>query len=113
MPLAPASAGCRGWRSRPRILSTRSWARGSLEAASRDSFGRHPLENFSRRRRALARVKKSASPAPTRPLREFWEPTDLSGAEFADELSDYFALPRLSLPQLLTTPPRLDGFSRR
>ncbi|HEX9208888.1 MAG TPA: type II/IV secretion system protein, partial [Bradyrhizobium sp.] len=63
--------------------------------------------------RAHARVGNSASPALTRPLREFWETTDLSAAEFADELSDYFALPRLSLPQLLTTTPRLDGFSRR
>lgn len=63
--------------------------------------------------RAHAHVDKSANPALTRPLRELWEATDLSAAEFADEVSDYFALPRLSLPQLLAGTPRLDGFSRR
>ena len=80
---------------------------------SADSFRQHLIEKYSLPPRAHARVEKSASPALTRPLREFWEATDLSAAEFADELSDYFALPRLSLPQLLTTTPRLDGFSRR
>ena len=63
--------------------------------------------------RARARVEKSANPALTRPLRELWEATDLSAAEFADEVSDYFGLARLGLPQLLATTPCLDGFSRR
>ncbi|WP_456686387.1 GspE/PulE/PilB domain-containing protein, partial [Bradyrhizobium sp. P5_C11_2] len=58
-------------------------------------------------------MEKPANPALTRPLREFWEATDLSAADFADEVADYFALLRLSLPQLLATTPRLDGFSRR
>lgn len=80
---------------------------------SADSFRQHLLEKFSLPPRAHVRVERSANPALTRPLREFWEATDLSAAEFADELSDYFALPRMSLPQLLTTTPRLEGFSRR
>lgn len=78
-----------------------------------DSFRQHLLEKYSLPSRAHVGVEKAANPALTRPLREFWEATDLSAAEFADELSDYFALPRVSLPQLLTTTPRLDGFSRR
>lgn len=80
---------------------------------SADSFRQHLLEKYSLPPRAHVRVERSANPALTRPLREFWEATDLSAAEFADELSDYFALPRMSLPQLLTTTPRLEGFSRR
>lgn len=80
---------------------------------SADSFRQHLLEKYSLPPRAQVRVERSANPALTRPLREFWEATDLSAAEFADELSDYFSLPRLSLPQLLTTTPRLDGFSRQ
>lgn len=80
---------------------------------SADSFRQHLLEKYSLPPRAHVRVERSANPALTRPLREFWEATDLSAAEFADELSDYFALPRMSLPQLLTTKPRLEGFSRR
>lgn len=78
-----------------------------------DSFRQHLLEKYSLPSRAHVRVENAANPALTRPLREFWEATDLSAAEFADELSDYFALPRVSLPQLLTTTPRLEGFSRR
>ena len=38
-------------------------------------------------------------------LRELWEATDLSAAEFADEVSDYFGVVRLSLPQLLAATP--------
>src|SRR5437879_7891548 len=80
---------------------------------SADSFRQHLMEKYSLPPRAHARVEKSANPALMRPLREFWEATDLSAAEFADEVADYFGLPRLSLPQLLATAPRLDGFSRR
>ncbi|WP_354110607.1 ATPase, T2SS/T4P/T4SS family [Bradyrhizobium sp. S3.12.5] len=85
----------------------------AMRDRSADSFRQHLLEKYSLPPRAHARVERSANPALTRPLREFWEATDLSAAEFADELSDYFALPRMSLPQLLTTTPRLEGFSRR
>jgi len=80
---------------------------------SADSFRQHLLEKYSLPPRAHAHVDKSANPALTRPLRELWEATDLSAAEFADEVSDHFGLPRLSLPQLLAATPRLDGFSRR
>ncbi|WP_409187955.1 GspE/PulE family protein [Bradyrhizobium sp. RDM4] len=80
---------------------------------SADSFRQHLVEKYALPPRTHARVEKSGSPALTRLLREFWEATDLSAADFADEVSDYFALPRLSLPQLLTTTPRLEGFSRR
>ena len=80
---------------------------------SADSFRQHLLEKYALPPRAQAHVDKSANPALMRPLRELWEATDLSAAEFADEVSDHFALPRLSLPQLLAATPRLDGFSRR
>ncbi|WP_414645368.1 GspE/PulE family protein [Bradyrhizobium amphicarpaeae] len=80
---------------------------------SADSFRQHLLEKYSLPQWAHAHVEKSATPALTRPLRELWEATDLSAAEFADEVSGHFGLPRLSLPQLLAATPRLDGFSRR
>ena len=85
----------------------------AMRDRSAESFRQHLLEKYSLPQRAHVRVEKTANPALIRPLREFWEATDLSAAEFADEVSDYFALPRLSLPQLLTTAPRLEGFSRR
>ena len=80
---------------------------------SAESFRQHLLEKYSLPSRAHARAENSANPALTRPLLELWEATDLSAAEFADEVSDYFGLARLGLPQLLTTTPCLDGFSRR
>ncbi len=80
---------------------------------SADGFRQHLLEKHSLPPRARARVEKPSNPALTRPLRELWEATDLSAAEFADEVSDYFGLARLGLPQLLATTPCLDGFSRR
>jgi general secretion pathway protein E len=80
---------------------------------SADSFRQHLLEKYSLPPRARARVEKSTNPALTRPLRELWEATDLSAAEFADEVSGYFGLARLGLPQLLTSAPCLEGFSRR
>lgn len=80
---------------------------------SAESFRQHLIEKYSLPSRARARPESSTNPALTRPLLELWEATDLSAAEFADEVSDYFGLDRLGLPQLLTTTPCLDGFSRR
>ncbi|TPQ36258.1 general secretion pathway protein GspE [Bradyrhizobium guangdongense] len=85
----------------------------AMRDLSADSFRQHLLEKYSLPPRARARVEASANPALTRPLREFWEATDLSAADFADEVADYFGLARLGLPQLLATTPCLDGFSRR
>lgn len=80
---------------------------------SAESFRQHLIEKYSLPARARARAESATNPALTRPLLELWEATDLSAAEFADEVSDYFGLARLGLPQLLTTTPCLDGFSRR
>src|ERR1043166_1219950 len=79
---------------------------------SAETFRQHLLEKYSLPPKARARVENSGS-APARPLRELWEATDLSAAEFADEVSDYWGVVRLSLPQLLNATPCLDGFSRR
>jgi general secretion pathway protein E len=80
---------------------------------SAESFRQHLLRKYSLPARARIHVEASGNSAATRPLRELWEATDLSAAEFADEVADYFALPRQNLPQLLTATSCLDGFSRR
>src|ERR1051326_8611275 len=80
---------------------------------SAETFRQHLLEKYSLPAKARARVEKSANAAVTRPLRELWEATDLSAAEFADEVSDYWGVVRLGLPQLLNATPALDGFSQR
>src|SRR6266566_1587017 len=80
---------------------------------SAETFRQHLLEKYSLPARARARVEIGANSTLTRPLRELWEATDFSAAEFADEVSDYFGVVRLSLPQLLAATPCFDGFSRR
>jgi general secretion pathway protein E len=80
---------------------------------SAETFRQHLLEKYSLPAKARARFENTSSSTSTRPLRELWEATDLSASDFADEVSDYFGVLRLSLPQLLAATPCLDGFSRR
>ncbi|MBR1120137.1 Flp pilus assembly complex ATPase component TadA [Bradyrhizobium lablabi] len=80
---------------------------------SAETFRQHLLEKYSLPAKARARFENASSSTSTRPLRELWEATDLSASDFADEVSDYFGVVRLSLPQLLAATPCLDGFSRR
>src|SRR4029079_14581545 len=80
---------------------------------SAETFRQHLLEKFSLPARARARVESPTNSTLARPLRELWEATDLSAAEFADEVADCWGVARLRLPQLLAATPCLDGFSRR
>src|SRR5437762_9903365 len=80
---------------------------------SAETFRQHLLEKYSLPQKARARFENAANTTLLRPLRELWEATDLSAAEFADEVSDYWGAVRLGLPQLLAATPCLDGFSRR
>src|SRR3954451_14136691 len=80
---------------------------------SAETFRQHLLEKYSLPPKARARVQNPANSTLARPLRELWEATNLSAAEFADEVSDYWGAVRLSLPQLLSATPCVDGFSRR
>src|SRR6201992_1064759 len=80
---------------------------------SAETFRRHLFDKYSLPPKARARAENSADSTLARPLRELWEATDLSAAEFADEVADYWGVARLSLPQLLGSTPCLDGFSGR
>ena len=46
-------------------------------------------------------------------IRSIWESCDLSASEFADELAAYYRRPRMSLPELLASPPLVERFTRR
>jgi general secretion pathway protein E len=48
-----------------------------------------------------------------RTFRKIWEASDLSANDFADEVSKFFKLPRVSLPDLLAAPALVKHFSRR
>src|ERR1700716_3448240 len=96
------------WLSRNKVSVV-----NSMRDLSAETFRQHLLEKYSLPPKARARVENPANSTLARPLRELWEATDLSAAEFADEVSDYWGVVRLSLPQLLSSTPCLDGFSRR
>src|SRR3954447_13578408 len=63
-----------------------------MRELSAETFRQHLLEKYALPARARARVENPANSTLTRPLRELWEATDLSAAEFADEVSDYFGV---------------------
>ena len=46
-------------------------------------------------------------------IRSIWESCDLSASEFADEVATYYRRPRVTLPELLASPPLVEGFARR
>src|SRR5262249_9462255 len=46
-------------------------------------------------------------------LRKLWELTELPAGEFADEVAQFYRLPRVGLPQLLSASPLVARFSRR
>jgi len=46
-------------------------------------------------------------------LPKLWELTELSASEFADEVAQYYRLPRVGLPQLLSASALVEQFSRR
>jgi general secretion pathway protein E len=102
-------------RHRRKLLlsGNRASAVNSMRDLSAETFRQHLLEKYSLPPKARARVENPVNSTLARPLRELWEATDLSAAEFADEVSDYWGVIRLSLPQLLGSTPCLDGFSRR
>ena len=81
---------------------------------SAEAFGQHLLQKHVLPARTRAQIEKAGrSTTPARPLRELWEASELSAAEFADEVSDYWGIARLGLPQLIAATACLDGFSRR
>jgi general secretion pathway protein E len=84
-----------------------------MQDLSAETFRQHLLGKYSLPPKARARVENPANSTLVQPLRALWEATDLSAAEFADEVSDYWNVVRLSLPQLLASTPCLDGFSWR
>lgn len=80
---------------------------------SAETFRQHLLQKFAMPARSRARADSAVGASVALPLRELWEATDLSAAEFADEVASYWSIARLNLPQLLEATPCADGFSRR
>ena len=61
----------------------------------------------------LSKFASGDRPGQERKLRELWELTDLSADAFADEVAQFYQLPRLNLPQLLAASAQTGPFSHR
>jgi len=61
----------------------------------------------------LSKFASGDRPGQERKLRELWELTDLSADAFADEVAQFYKLPRLNLPQLLAASAQTGPFSHR
>jgi general secretion pathway protein E len=84
-----------------------------MQGVSPEKFSAYLSEKYS-----LAhggRVLHAGQPdAPaSRALREIWEATDLSAADFADEVAQFWNLQRITFPDLLASEAKVEGFSRR
>jgi general secretion pathway protein E len=62
----------------------------------------------------LSKFGPADKPRKQKRLRDLWELTELSANDFADEVSRFYQLPRVRLPQLIAAAASLsEGFSRR
>jgi general secretion pathway protein E len=61
----------------------------------------------------LAKFASTHRPGREKKLRDIWELTDLPADEFADEVAQFYKLPRLDLPQLLAAASLTGPFSHR
>src|SRR5690348_13023098 len=84
-----------------------------MHGASRETFGAYLVEKYALPRAARGTAGGQTSAPGVKPLRELWESTELSAAEFADEIAHFFRLQRIGLPELLAGEPQVDGFSKR
>jgi len=84
-----------------------------MHGASRETFGAYFAEKYALPRAGRGAAGAQSGAPGVRPLRELWESTELSAAEFADEIAHFFRLQRIGLPELLAGEPQVDGFSKR
>ncbi len=75
----------------------------------------HEFANHLRSKNHLAAevALRDAPASDERTLHKLWELTELSAGDFADEVAQFFDIPRIPLPELLAASPLVKQFSRR
>src|SRR4051812_31910997 len=61
----------------------------------------------------LSKLNSTGRRGGERTLRDLWEVSDLSANDFATEVASFYAMPRVTLPQLIAATPLTAKFSRR
>ena len=83
-----------------------------MQGVSPEKFGAHLQEKYSSF--PGGRLVLAGQPdAPVKALRELWESTDLTAADFADEVAQFWNLQRVEWQELLASDAQVEGFSRR
>ncbi len=62
---------------------------------------------------APARFKHAKGPGTDKPLQRLWQLSETSAHEFADEVANFFALPRIGLADLMSATSLAERFSER
>ena len=83
-----------------------------MQGVSPEKFGAHLQEKYSSFPGGRL-VHAGQSDAPVKALRELWESTDLTAADFADEVAQFWNLQRVEWQELLASDAQVEGFSRR
>jgi general secretion pathway protein E len=84
-----------------------------MHGASRQEFGAYLVEKYSLPLAARGIAGDQPAAPNVRPLRELWESSELSAAEFADEIAQFCRLQRIGLPELIAAEALVEGFSKR
>src|SRR5947209_8111042 len=78
-----------------------------------DEFVKYLGERHLNAAGLLSKLNSSPRRNGDKTLRDLWEASDLSANDFAEEVANFYRLPRVGLPQLIAAPPLAPKFSRR
>src|SRR5262249_19312503 len=96
-----------------RSLPAPEGAADAVPTRSVEQFRLHLLERIPDAARAKLRASSLVEATAGNALRELWEKSDLPAGKFADEVANFWELPRLRLPELMKVAGIVEQFSAR
>jgi general secretion pathway protein E len=78
-----------------------------------DKFAAHLQAKNALARGLVSKTDSAEGSSGLRTLYKLWEATELSGTDFADQVAQFWGLPRISLPELIAASSATAAFSRR
>jgi len=78
-----------------------------------DEFVKYLTDRHFNAAGLLSKLNSASRRTGEKTLRDLWEASDLSANDFADEVAQFYRLPRIALPQLIAAPALATKFSRR
>jgi general secretion pathway protein E len=96
-----------------RSLPAPEGAADAVPTRSVEQFRLHLLERIPEAARAKLRVSSLVEATAGNALRELWEKSDLPAGKFADEVANFWGLPRLRLQELMKVAGIVEQFSAR